>query len=135
VKKIALRASVGFLTGILLTTSLTAQAVPTAKAIDGDTYQRGRTTYRLARIDAPELYGAKCWEERSAAVAARNRLQILLDTPLIETILPNETSHGRLIARLTTRDGKDVGALLIAEGHARPLPPGTRRTSWCGLAI
>ncbi len=40
---------------------------------------------------------------------------------------------GRVVADVATADGVDVGAVLIAAGHARPYDGGARG-SWCETA-
>ncbi len=129
---------------------LPAQVV---EVIDGDTIevrvhiwlgQELRTRVRLAGIDAPELKG-KCDQERELARRARAYLLARLD-PLdagagagtgIGAIRLREIRYGkyagRVLARVETLDGTDLGQGLIAAGLARPYD-GRRRASWCEAA-
>ncbi len=115
-----------------------------------------RTRVRLAGIDAPELKG-KCARERDLAQRARAYLLARLD-PLAAgdgaagdgaagdgaagdgaaaSIRLREVRYGkyagRVLARVETLDGTDLGQELVAAGLARPYD-GRRRASWCEAA-
>ncbi len=113
------------------------------------------TRVRLAGIDAPELKG-KCDREKDLARRARAYILARLnaagadaggaDAGGIESggtaaeaavIRLREVRYGkfagRVIARVETLDGADLGQGLIAAGLARPYD-GRRRISWCGKA-
>ena len=136
---------------------LSAQVV---SVLDGDTLevrvhiwlgQDIRTRVRLAGIDAPELKG-KCARERDLAQRARAYLLARLD-PLdagdgaagdgaagdgaAASIRLREVRYGkyagRVLARVETLDGTDLGQELVAAGLARPYD-GRRRASWCEAA-
>ncbi len=119
--------------------------------LDGDTIevrvqiwlgQELRTRVRLAGIDAPELKG-KCDRERDLARRAR--------AYLLDRIGPAAAGAGagagavrlwevrygkyagRVLARVETLDGTDLGRDLVAAGLARPYD-GRRRASWCEAA-
>jgi micrococcal nuclease len=114
--------------------------------IDGDTLevrvhiwlgQDINTRVRLAGIDAPELRG-NCNREKDLARRAR--------AYLVARLLPAEAEvgsgeirlrevrygkyAGRVLARVETLDGTDLGQGLVAAGLARPYD-GRRRASWC----
>lgn len=111
------------------------------RVVDGDTVlvtahiwlgQRVETLVRLAGIDTPELRG-RCDDEKALAQRARS---------LVETRLPpgarvrlHDVSTGkfagRIVARLFTEEGEDIGRTLIDSGLARPYDGG-RRAPWCG---
>ncbi len=110
------------------------------RVVDGDTLevraeiwvaQTVVTFVRLAGIDAPELRGA-CGGERTLAAAATERLRGLL--PPGARLLLHEVEHGkfagRVIARVTLPDGRDLGAGLLLAGLAQPYAGG-RRAEWC----
>ncbi len=128
--------------------------------LDGDTLevrvhiwlgQDIRTRVRLAGIDAPELKG-KCARERDLAQRARAYLLARLD-PLdtgdgaagdgaagdgaAASVRLREVRYGkyagRVLARVETLDGTDLGQELVAAGLARPYD-GRRRASWCEAA-
>lgn len=110
------------------------------RVVDGDTLevraeiwigQTVVTFVRLAGIDAPELRGA-CGGEKTLAMAATERLRGLL--PPGARLLLHEVEHGkfagRVVARVTLPDGRDLGAGLLLAGLAQPYAGG-RRAEWC----
>jgi len=125
--------------------------------IDGDTLevrvhiwlgQNLNIRVRLAGIDAPELKG-KCDREKDLARRARAYLLARLD-PADSGVGANAGAGagageirlrevrygkfaGRVLARVETLDGMDLGQGLIAAGLARPYD-GRRRASWCEQA-
>ncbi len=109
--------------------------------IDGDTVEArvhvwmGHelvTRIRLKDVDAPEMSGA-CGLERERAIAARDRLDALVRGPgiVLAEVRPDKY-FGRVVARIVMADGRDAGAMLLAEGLARPYRGG-RRDNWCAL--
>ncbi|TCD04353.1 thermonuclease family protein [Erythrobacteraceae bacterium CFH 75059] len=94
---------------------------------DGDSIVWQRERIRLENIDTPELDG-RCAAERRRAVAARDRLVELLRSgrPVIRRT--GTDRHGRTLARVSV-NGRDVGTVLVREGHARPWEG--RRRPWC----
>ncbi|MBT8421336.1 MAG: thermonuclease family protein, partial [Gammaproteobacteria bacterium] len=66
---------------------------------------------RLAGIDAPERYT----EDGKKATARMNEL-----ASGITSVRTEKTGkYGRWLATLHDRDGRDINALLVEEGHAR----------------
>ncbi len=116
---------------------LPAQVV---SVLDGDTLevrvhiwlgQDLSTRVRLAGIDAPELEG-KCDRERDLA-----RLDPVDAGAGAAMVRLREVRYGkfagRVLARVETWDGTDLGQGLLAAGLARPYD-GRRRASWCEAA-
>jgi len=110
--------------------------------IDGDTIlvrariwigQEVETRVRLVGVDAPELRGA-CAHERGLAVAARDFVGAALASGSVRL---RDIRHGkyggRVLARVATAEGEDLGALLVAAGLARAYRGG-RRGGWCDEA-
>lgn len=100
-----------------------------AVAVDGDTLRcanvedaNGRV--RLARIDAPER-GERGFEEASAALAqlieGREVTCELVDADPRRTGFQSRDPFGRPVVRCSA-GGIDLGATLIAAGHAKKWP-------------
>jgi len=109
------------------------------RIVDGDTFEaRVRiwlgteivTRVRIAGIDAPELHG-QCAEEIRRAEAATEALARLLTAGRAEILdIRPDKYNGRVVARVRDLAGNDVGAALLAAGHAVPYRGG-RRVSLC----
>jgi endonuclease YncB( thermonuclease family) len=124
----------------------TAVAGVEVQVVDGDTVRVRGQVYRLVGFDAPESGSqARCAAERSLAERATARLRQLvargsLHFEPVACSCPAGTegtrrcNYGRLCATLAV-DGRDVGAIMIAEGLARRyVCGGTRcppRQAWC----
>lgn len=100
------------------------------KVHDGDTVQllvdQGLSTYRtiwvrMADINTPEL------KEAGGAAAKERFAELLQAEPLTVTTIRDRTEkYGRYLARIANAEGIDVGAQLLAEGHATPYQGGRR---------
>lgn len=110
------------------------------RVIDGDTVQVAariwlsqtvETFVRVKGIDTPELRG-NCPEEKDLAVRARAFVMDRLVAGQGVTLLEIEPDKygGRVVARLLTADGQDVGEQLVAAGLAYRYDGG-RKTPWC----
>lgn len=102
-------------------------------AIDGDTllHRHSGQRYRVANIDTPEIgRSAQCAGERRLGETARGRVRALLANA--GALRFEETGrtddYGRIVARVLI-DGRDLGAILVAEGMARTWRG--RRQPWC----
>jgi endonuclease YncB( thermonuclease family) len=109
------------------------------RVIDGDTFEaRVRawpgiditTRVRLRGIDAPELGGARCADERTKAEAARDALKTMLAEGDVVVMRVGIEKYGRALADAATRATPDVSAAMLANGLARPYA-GSRRQGWC----
>ena len=111
---------------------------------DADTLYVGQTGYRLAGVDAPEIGDrAECPAEHRAGIAARDRARALVAGARRVEARPAQGNAGerwrdaedwprdRFRRRLATIsvDGRDLGELLIAEGHAARWRG--YKTDWC----
>jgi micrococcal nuclease len=98
--------------------------------IDGDTFWLNGAKIRLADINAPETTQAACPAERAAGEAAKRRLAELLSAgPFrLETRGRATDRYGRAL-RVVTRQGRSLGAQLVAEGHAEVWQG--QRGNWC----
>ena len=110
------------------------------RVVDGDTVvvvatiwlgQTITTHVRIAGVDTPELRG-DCPRERDMAQAARDRLNNLL-APSEVTLhgVRLGTYAGRVIAEIRDSQGRDVGAVLLAQGLARAYDGRGARPGWC----
>jgi micrococcal nuclease len=110
------------------------------RVIDGDTVemrmliwldQHVTTRVRLRGIDAPERSSRCAAEARQAEAASAELLRTLAGRPLFLTQISRDKYGGRVVAKIVTGDGADIGERLVAGGHAR-LYAGGRRGGWCG---
>ncbi len=112
------------------------------KVYDGDTLivrariwlgQVVSTKVRLSGVDAPELRG-RCAREKRMARAARSFVERKLagGGVTLRDIRFGKYA-GRVLARVITAEGEDLGQALIAAGLAR-LYRGGRRRRWCQSA-
>ena len=100
------------------------------RVIDGDTIEAPYgVKYRLLGYDTPETYFSKCDAELELGRAATRRLELLAsgEVRIVET--GKTDKYRRALAHLYV-NGRDVGAILIGEGLARPYEGG-RREGWC----
>ncbi|MFG1466677.1 thermonuclease family protein [Xanthobacter sp. DSM 24535] len=107
------------------------------RVIDGDTVALGTEHIRLLDIDAPETAHPRCESELVLGLAAKARLLELLRGRPVEIVRHGRDRYGRTLARLTV-GGRDVGALLSADGLAIAWRPGhdawvDRAAHWCGV--
>ena len=108
------------------------------RVIDGDTFHakvhvwlglEQNVKIRLRGIDAPELHG-RCPGEPEAAAASRDYLAALLGGDSVQlTDIGVDKYGGRVDAAVRLPNGQDVGAAMLASGHARPMK--RSRVSWC----
>jgi endonuclease YncB( thermonuclease family) len=116
------------------------------RVIDGDTIEARGAVFRLAGFDTPETGSrARCESERTLGAAASSRLRQVvaaggLDLERVTCSCRPGTegtptcNHGRLCGTLRAR-GRNVGAILISEGLARPFLCGPQscpaQQGWC----
>ena len=105
----------------------TLVAAGTIGLFDGLSFER---EVRLRGIDAPELSG-DCPAEITRAIEAKNALKKLAGDKVILTDMGRD-KFGRLLARVLTIRGRDIGAILIKEGLARKYDGVGPRQGWCG---
>ncbi len=109
------------------------------EVIDGDTFRAsvkvwlGQDIEMLVRvdgIDTPELHG-KCRQEKDMAFQAKEQLQDLIGTKEISLHDIRYGKYaGRVVARVTTDNDRDISRFLLAKNIARPYQ-GKKRASWC----
>lgn len=107
-----------------------AWALSSIRAVDGDTIEFAGQTVRIIGLDAPETRRAQCQDERRRGLLAKWALADLLASGEVRMIKQRRRDrYGRILARLTV-DGRDVAAVMISQGHARPYDGG-KRQGWC----
>jgi endonuclease YncB( thermonuclease family) len=92
------------------------------------------TKVRLAGVDTPELRG-RCHRERRMAQAARRFVERKLGGRRVTLRDIRFGKYaGRVVARVITAGGEDLGEALIAAGLGRRYRGRRRRGSWCEQA-
>ena len=112
--------------------SICVRAQQQSCVVDGDTIRYGGVKIRLADIDAPEVFSPSCASEAVLGRRATERLLQLVNAgpfQVVQSGWRDEDRYGRKL-RVIGRDGRSLGAVLVAEGLARRWD-GARR-SWCG---
>jgi endonuclease YncB( thermonuclease family) len=106
------------------------------RVYDGDTVTIAFDTFglgfyqhqvRLLGIDSPEIRG-KSPEEKKAAIAAREYMKSLVLGKTVLFRVSSSDKYGRLLANIWVGD-RDVSALMLESGHARPYD-GKTRAAW-----
>lgn len=111
------------------------------KVIDGDTIKvrakiwvrlRMTANARIRGVDAPEIRGAKCAQERKRGEAARDYVRLVIGRGKRVCLLEvkDDKYGGRVTATVQLPDGRDLARLLIDAGHGRRYTRGRRR-KWC----
>ncbi|MEO1013942.1 MAG: thermonuclease family protein [Pseudomonadota bacterium] len=108
------------------------------RVIDGDTVEVTARIWldleiaaavRLAHVDTPEITGARCPAERRLGEAARDFVRQRLEGRIVRlTDIERGKYARRVVARIETVDGGDLGDALIAARLARDYGD---RKSWC----
>lgn len=98
--------------------------------VDGNTFWQGGVRIQLADVDVPDADMARCPGERQKAVAAKLRLQAILNdgTFVLSTSGRGDDQNGGKL-RIAMRAGRSIGDQLVAEGLARRWTGQT--SSWC----
>lgn len=109
------------------------------RVVDGDTIEVSAAVWigleitvsaRIRGIDTPEIRG-KCRDETIMAAAAADRLAEAVRSGVVRlTDIEGDKYFGRVVADVTTGEGADVAALMLASGLARVYDGGTR-SGWC----
>jgi endonuclease YncB( thermonuclease family) len=103
-------------------------AAEVERVIDGDTVSVaariwvGHTvtvSVRLAGVDAPEIFRPQCPAEKDAARRAKAFVEAMLsgDEVTLHDVIPDKYG-GRVVARIETANGEDLGEALLDEGLA-----------------
>ncbi|OHC75418.1 MAG: hypothetical protein A3G18_05810 [Rhodospirillales bacterium RIFCSPLOWO2_12_FULL_58_28] len=88
------------------------------------------TRVRLDGIDTPELKGGCEKEKRLARLSRDFVISWVKDRKIVLTDIKYDKYARRVIARVKTPAGEDLGQALIAAANARPYAGG-KRQPWC----
>jgi endonuclease YncB( thermonuclease family) len=101
-----------------------------AKVIDGDTIVVPDQLVRLHGIDAPELDQTFWWrgEQIACGTMSLAALEALIAGVKVRCEVIERDRHGRLVAKVYSPNGVDVGRRLVSAGWALAYH-GTRRTT------
>ena len=98
------------------------------RVIDGDTVRVSARIWvghsvsvsvRLAGVDAPEIFRPRCAAEKERAREAKAFVERMLGAGELRLLdVVNDKYGGRVVARVETSEGDDVGAALLEEGLA-----------------
>jgi len=97
--------------------------------IDGDSGWLNGQQWRLQSIDAPEIGKPECAAERATGERAKNRMVNLLFKGFAVRRSADDR-YGRQLVTFNLADGRDAGAVLIADGLAQKWP--NKGNRWCG---
>lgn len=98
--------------------------------VDGNTFWQDGIRIQLADIDVPDAGTARCPGERQRGVAAKLRLQAILNDGsfvLSGSSRRDDPNGGKL--RIAMRAGRSLGDQMVSEGLARRWTG--QSTSWC----
>jgi len=102
-------------------------AAEVERVIDGDTVrvsakiwvdQRVSTAVRIYGVDAPELFRPLCEAERETARKAKALVEAIIGQGVMLRDISHDKYGGRVVARLESADGTDIGAALLEAGLA-----------------
>lgn len=85
------------------------------RIVDGDTFRFGELRVRLAGVDAPEM-------DTPHGEPARRHLESLVAAGPIRCRDTGGRTHGRIVARCTLADGRDLDAAMVEDGWAVDMP-------------
>lgn len=107
-----------------------------AEILDGDTVAFGSERIRILDIEAPGISKPECEREEIFALRSRQRLAELIRSGPVTIRRAGRDRLGRTLARLFMSDGREIAAILVAEGLALhrqdgPEAEAARRRHWC----
>lgn len=122
----------------LIASPAMAQTLPIGSVVDGDTVKdTAGNSYRAVDFDSPELYGDKCYAERSLGQRARWDMLFLAQSGArIEPLPCVGSNFDRLCARIVL-NGKSVAGYMISIRSADPYSCDyvtkkcVKRRDWC----
>jgi endonuclease YncB( thermonuclease family) len=97
--------------------------------LDGDTIYLERQKIEIAGLDAPEINGAACGDERERGINAAVKLADLLNGGQVTASPPFRDAYGRTVRNVEV-DGKDVTKAMIKARAGRAYDGETRNS--CG---
>jgi endonuclease YncB( thermonuclease family) len=103
-------------------------AAGTNCVLDGDTIRVGQQWMDIAGIEAPQIKGAACEDQKIRGIDAAVRLADLLNSGTVIVGEPSRDPYGRAVRKVEV-DGRDVGKAMISAGAARIAIADKR--DWC----
>ena len=98
---------------------------------DGDSFVMNGERIEIAGIDAAEIGGSDCVDEKRRGIEAAVRLRELLNGGTVAVTGAERAPDGRVASKVEV-EGRDVGVTMLAGGFAREYRDGPR--SWCSTA-
>lgn len=99
--------------------------------VDGNTFWQDGIMIQLADIDVPDASAGRCPSERQKAVAAKLRLQAILnDGTFVLSGSSRRDDDGGGKMRIAMRAGRSIGDQMVSEGLAHRWTG--QSSSWCG---
>ena len=110
----------GRLIAILTFSRRAASLIGPAKVIDGDTIVVADQLVRLHGIDAPELDQTFWWrgEQIACGTMSLAALEALIAGVKVRCEVIERDRHGRLVAKVFSSNGVDIGRRLVSAGWA-----------------
>jgi micrococcal nuclease len=112
----------------IIAATLTGADLPVLKVVDGDTFKLDKQYYRLARVDAPELFTYKCAKEYRKARDAKIYLERLFFSHPVEIKEGARDIYGRVLVELYLGT-ININDHMMKLGYARAYKG--KRRSWC----
>jgi len=96
--------------------------------LDGDTIYVDRAKVLIAGIEAPDINGARCDQEKSRGIAAAVALSDLLQSGNVTVSPAFRDEYGRTVSKVAVK-GQDVADYLISHSFVRAFTG--EKQKWC----
>jgi len=96
--------------------------------VDGDTLYVDHAKVLIAGIEAPEINGARCAQEKDRGIAAAVALSDLLQSGSVTVSPTFRDEYGRAVSKVTVK-GRDVADYMISHSFVRAYAG--EKQKWC----